>query len=278
MGDLLHYDALLDTLKVTCSIRCAELSALGVDAPPLDPIALADEFAAYGKRLAPHIIDTVYELHECVQAGKTILFEGANACLLDIDHGTFPYVTSSNCSALGIHAGTGLPGKYVNDVVGIMKAYSTRVGSGPFPSEELGGIGEKIRERGNEFGTTTGRPRRCGWLDLVAVKYSAMICGTTSIACMLLDVLSGFDELKICVAYQMPDGTTSQRFVPDARLLAEVKPLYETLAGWPEEIDEVTSPDDLPANAKAYLDFISAYLELPISIVSVGPKRSQTVI
>ena len=278
MGDLLHYEALLDKLNVTCSIRCAELSALGVDAPPLDPIALADEFAAYGKRLAPHIIDTVYELHECAESGKTILFEGANACLLDIDHGTFPYVTSSNCSALGIHAGTGLPGKYVNDVVGIMKAYSTRVGGGPFPSEELGATGEKIRERGNEYGTTTGRPRRCGWLDLVAVKYSAMICGTTSIACMLLDVLSGFDELKICVGYKMPDGTTSNRFVPDARLLADVKPMYETLAGWPEEIDEVTSPSDLPANAKAYLDFVSSYLDLPISIVSVGPKRSQTVI
>ena len=210
--------------------------------------------------------------------GKTILFEGANACLLDIDHGTFPYVTSSNCSALGIHAGTGLPGKYIDKVVGIMKAYSTRVGRGPFPSEELGGVGEQIRDRGNEYGTTTGRPRRCGWLDLVAVKYSAMICGTTSVACMLLDVLSGFDELKICVAYELEDGTRSERFIPDARQLASAKPIFETLQGWPEEIDHITSPYDLPPNAKAYLDFISNYLDLPISIVSVGPKRSQTVI
>jgi adenylosuccinate synthase len=277
MGDLLDPKALLDKLKVTCSIRCAELTALGVDAPPLDADALADEYAAYGRRLAPHIIDTVYELHDCVNAGKKILFEGANACLLDIDHGTFPYVTSSNCSALGIHAGTGLPGKYVNEVVGIMKAYSTRVGGGPFPSEELDEIGEQIRERGNEYGTTTGRPRRCGWLDLVAVKYSAMICGTTSVACMLLDVLSGFDELKICTAYELEDGSTSTRFIPDARLLAKAKPIFETFQGWPEEIDHITSPDDLPENAKAYLDFISKYLDLPISIVSVGPKRSQTV-
>jgi adenylosuccinate synthase len=277
MGDLLDSKALLDKLKVTCSIRCAELTALGVDAPPLDADALADEYAAYGRRLAPHIIDTVYELHDCVNAGKKILFEGANACLLDIDHGTFPYVTSSNCSALGIHAGTGLPGKYVNEVVGIMKAYSTRVGGGPFPSEELGEIGEQIQERGNEYGTTTGRPRRCGWLDLVAVKYSAMICGTTSVACMLLDVLSGFDELKICTAYELEDGSTSTRFIPDARLLAKAKPIFETFQGWPEEIDHITSPNDLPENAKAYLDFISKYLDLPISIVSVGPKRSQTV-
>jgi len=278
MGDLLDHDTLLDKLKVTCSIRCAELTALGVDAPPLDPIALAEEFATYGKRLAPHIIDTVYELHDCVNAGKRILFEGANACLLDIDHGTFPYVTSSNCSTLGIHAGTGLPGKYVNEVVGIMKAYSTRVGGGPFPSEELGEIGERIRERGNEYGTTTGRPRRCGWLDLVAVKYSAMICGTTSIACMLLDVLSGFEEIKLCVAYELPDGKRSERFIPDARKLATANPIFESMEGWPEEIDDVTSPENLPKNAIAYLDRISEYLDIPISIVSVGPKRSQTVI
>ncbi len=278
MGDLLDHATLLDKLTVTCAIRCAELTALGVDAPPLDANALADEYAGYGKRLAPHIIDTVYALHDCVNEGKTVLFEGANACLLDIDHGTFPYVTSSNCSALGIHAGTGLPGKYINDVVGIMKAYSTRVGGGPFPSEELGEIGEAIRGRGNEYGTTTGRPRRCGWLDLVAVKYSAMICGTTSVACMLLDVLSGFDELKICVAYELADGSRSERFIPDARQLSTVKPIFETLEGWPEEIDHITSPENLPANAKAYLDFISSYLDLPISIVSVGPKRSQTVI
>ena len=278
MGDLLDHATLLDKLTVTCAIRCAELTALGVDAPPLDAIALADEYAGYGKRLAPHIIDTVYALHDCVNEGKTVLFEGANACLLDIDHGTFPYVTSSNCSALGIPAGTGLPGKYINDVVGIMKAYSTRVGGGPFPSEELGEIGEAIRDRGNEYGTTTGRPRRCGWLDLVAVKYSAMICGTTSVACMLLDVLSGFDELKVCVAYELADGSRSDRFIPDALQLTTVKPIFETLEGWPEEIDHITSPEDLPANAKAYLDFISSYLDLPISIVSVGPKRSQTVI
>jgi adenylosuccinate synthase len=278
MGDLLDHDTLLSKLKMICSIRCAELTALGVETPPLDATALADEFYAYGKQLSMHITDTVYDLHEFVNAGKSILFEGANACLLDIDHGTFPYVTSSNCSTLGIPAGTGLPGKYINKVVGIMKAYSTRVGAGPFPTEDLGEIGECIRERGNEYGTTTGRPRRCGWLDLVAVRYSVMICGTTSIACMLLDVLSGLDEIKLCVGYTLPDGSTSDRFIPDARRLAEATPIYETMQGWPEEIDDVTAPEDLPANARAYLDRISEILDLPISIVSVGPKRSQTVI
>jgi len=278
MCDLLEKDVLLERLELICSIRCAELTALGVDTPPLDPVALADEFAAYGARLSPHIIDTVYALHDYIKSGKSILFEGANACLLDIDHGTYPYVTSSNCSSLGIHAGTGLPGKYVNKVVGIMKAYSTRVGAGPFPTEELGEIGKRIRQRGNEYGTTTGRPRRCGWLDLVAVRYSTMICGTTSVACMLLDVLSGHDELKLCVKYRLPDGSTSDRFIPDARKLALVEPIYETMNGWSQEIDNITSPEELPENAQAYLSRISEYLELPISIVSVGPKRSQTVI
>lgn len=278
MGDLLCKDTLQKKLEVTCAIRSAELNALGVDTPPLDPNALTEEFFMYGKRLAPHITDTVYELHEAAEGGKPILFEGANACLLDIDHGTFPYVTSSNCSTLGIHSGTGLPAKYLHEVVGIMKAYSTRVGAGPFPSEQLNETGERIRDRGNEYGTTTGRPRRCGWIDLVAVKYSAMICGATTIACMLLDVLSGFDEIKICTSYNLPDGTVSERFIPDAERLVGVTPNYETLAGWEEEIDDVTNAEDLPANAKAYLERISEYLELPIDIVSVGPKRSQTVI
>ncbi len=278
VGELLDRDRLEDRLNLICSIRSAELSALGVDLPPLDPAALADEYSALGRRLSPHITDTVYALHACVNEERSILFEGANACLLDIDHGTFPYVTSSNCSTLGIPAGTGLPGQHIHEVVGIMKAYTTRVGAGPFPSEDLGENGDRIRERGKEYGTTTGRPRRCGWLDLVAVRYSAMICGATRVACMLLDVLSGFDEINICVAYRLPDGSTSDRFIPDAHLLAQVEPILETMAGWSEELDDITDPAHLPANAQAYLDRISAYLELPISIVSVGPERHQTVL
>jgi adenylosuccinate synthase len=197
MGDLLDHALLLRKLETICGLRMAELEALGANVTPLVPRELADRFAAAGEKLRPHITDTVYLVHDEIRAGRSVLFEGANACLLDIDHGTFPYVTSSNCSTLGIPAGSGVPGRMIHKVYGIMKAYSTRVGGGPFVTELLDETGERIRKRGREYGTTTGRPRRCGWLDLVAVKYSVMVCGADAIACTLLDVLSGFDDLKI---------------------------------------------------------------------------------
>ncbi len=277
MGELLDPDHLRARLEVICAIRSRELTALGVDAPPLDPEALSEEYAALGQRLKPHIIDTVYALNDMRRAGRSILFEGANACLLDIDHGTFPYVTSSNSSTLGIPAGTGLAPPCAEQIIGIMKAYSTRVGAGPFPTEALGDDGDRIRDRGNEYGTTTGRPRRCGWLDLVAVRYSAMISGATTVACMLLDVLSGFDELKICTAYRLPDGSTTDRFFPDARKLTDVEPVYETLPGWAEEIQDATDRSTLPDAAQSYLDRVESILDLPIDLVSVGPERTQTL-
>lgn len=277
MGDLLDSEHLESKLNVICAIRTRELDALGVETPPLDPKALTTRLIKMGTKLKPHIVDTVYALHEAIETNKTILFEGANACLLDIDHGTFPYVTSSNCSTLGIPSGTGIPGRHIDQVVGIMKAYTTRVGQGPFPTEELSDIGDRIRERGHEYGTTTGRPRRCGWLDLVAVRYSAMICGTTTLACMLLDVLSTFDELKICTAYRLSDGTLTDRFIPDAHRLPSVTPVYETMPGWSQEITDATDRDALPAAARHYLDRIEAITGLPIDIISVGPDRAQTV-
>jgi adenylosuccinate synthase len=277
MGDLPDEQVLRRRLDIVCAIRSRELEALGVDVPALDPAALAAEYHALGVRLAPHITDTVYALHDAVNAGQRLLFEGANACLLDIDHGTFPYVTSSNCSTLGIPPGTGLPGSVITDTVGIVKAYGTRVGEGPFPTEDLGETGERIRERGHEYGTTTGRPRRCGWLDLVAVRYSAMVCGCSSLAVMLLDVLSGFETLKLCVGYRLPDGTTTDRFLPDARKLAAVEPIWETVPGWSQEIDDLTSLDDLPPAAQAYLDRIASFVGCPIEIASVGPDRMQTI-
>ena len=277
MGELQDEAHLLERLEVICAIRSRELTALGVEAPPLDPKELARRYADYGRQLKDHITDTVYALHDFRNEGRSLLFEGANACLLDIDHGTFPYVTSSNCSTLGIPAGTGLSAPCADEVVGIMKAYTTRVGAGPFPTEDNGADGERIRERGNEFGTTTGRPRRCGWLDLVAVRYSAMICGATSIACMLLDVLSGFDELKICSSYRMPDGSVTDRFIPDARRLLDAQPIWETLPGWTDEIDETEDRDDLPPEAIGYLNRIEEILGLPIHLVSVGPERTQTL-
>ncbi len=277
VGDLLDADRLLAKLRVICTIRTAELAALGVKTPPLDPEELARRYAGYGQRMRRNITDTVYVLHECLADGRRILFEGAYACLLDIDHGTFPYVTSSNCSALGIPAGTGVPGTHIGRVVGIMKAYTSRVGEGPFPTEQNNAIGDRIRERGHEYGTTTNRPRRCGWLDLVAVRYSAMICGVTGLACMLLDVLSGFEELKLCTGYRLPDGSMTDRFLPDAERLTGVEAVYETLPGWHEELADATDRMTLPANAQRYLDRIEAYVGIPIEIVSIGPERPQTL-
>jgi adenylosuccinate synthase len=276
VGDLLHPRRLRDRLELACRLRAAEMTALGVTAPPPDPIDLADRFAAFGERLRPHIEDTVYRLHDCMREGRSLLFEGANASLLDIDHGTYPYVTSSNCSSLGIPAGTGLPGRHVERVVGIMKAYSTRVGGGPFPTELDDEIGHRIRERGREYGTTTGRPRRCGWLDLVAVRYTAMICGADALACTLLDVLSGLDELRICTAYRRGDETT-ERFLPDAEDLEGWAPVYETLPGWDEEIEEASDRASLPQNARRYLDRIEEVVGVPIELIGVGPDRTQTL-
>jgi len=277
MGELLDKARLRDKLRRICPMQSARLAALGFEASALNADELAEEFAALGERLRGHITDTTYLLHDCLNEGRSILFEGANASLLDVDHGTFPFVTSSNCSTLGIPAGTGVPLSNVNHVVGIMKAYATRVGAGPFPTELDNPIGDRIRDRGQEYGTTTGRPRRCGWLDLVAVRYSAMLCGVTSLACMLLDVLSGFDELKLCTHYRLEDGTITDRFIPDAERLTGVEPVYETLPGWSEETDATTRRADLPENAQAYLRRIEEIVGVPLEIVSVGPERTQTL-
>ncbi len=277
MGDLLDRDHLARRLEIVTYVKNAQLLAFDPDHQPFDLAALIEEYAALGRELGPYICDTTYLLHDAMNAGKRLLFEGANACLLDVDHGTFPYVTSSNCSALGIPAGTGVPGRHIQDVIGIMKAYSTRVGAGPFPTELNNEIGNRIRERGREYGTTTGRPRRCGWLDLVAVKYSAMLCATTKLSVMLFDVLAGFDELKICTAYRLPDGSTTDRFLPDARRLEGAEPIYETVRGFGDEITAARRLEDLPRQARDYLDRIERFVGVPVGIVSVGPERGQTL-
>ncbi len=277
MGDLLDRDHLARRLEIVTYVKNAQLLAFDPDHQPFDLAALIEEYAALGRELGPYICDTTYLLHDAMQAGQRLLFEGANACLLDVDHGTFPYVTSSNCSALGIPAGTGVPGRHIQDVIGIMKAYSTRVGAGPFPTELNNEIGNRIRERGREYGTTTGRPRRCGWLDLVAVKYSAMLCATTKLSVMLFDVLAGFNELKICTAYRLPNGSTTDRFLPDARRLEGAQPVYETVPGFGDEITAARQLKDLPREARDYLDLIEEFVGVPVGIVSVGPERGQTL-
>ena len=276
VGDLMTEGPLQERVALACQLHSRQLEALGsTDQPDLGRIL--EECRRWRERLEPRIVDTTYLLHDAINAGKRLLFEGANACLLDVDHGTYPFVTSSNCSTLGIPPGTGLPASTVESVVGIMKAYSTRVGAGPMPTELSDATGERIRERGREFGTTTGRPRRCGWLDLVAVRYASMLCGTTSIACMLLDVLWGFESVQICTAYRLPDGSLTDRFLPDATRLATVEPVYEALPGWDGPIDPEGDREHLPDGARRYLEFIETYLDVPIEMVSVGPERTQTL-
>jgi adenylosuccinate synthase len=209
--------------------------------------------------------------------GKSILFEGANGTLLDVDHGTYPYVTGSSCISSGIGTGTGVPTTRVSRIIGVMKAYTTRVGSGPMPTELNDDTAHRIRERGREYGTTTGRPRRVGWLDLVATKYSVMINGATGVALTMLDVLAGFDQISVCTAYEI-DGKTYDYFVPDAIELSKAKPVLTSLPGWTQDLSTVTSRDRLPDNARKYVDFLEKYLGVPIQIVSVGPGREQTMI
>ena len=244
---------------------------------PLDPEKIIAEYAEYAERLKPFVGDVVNYLLDAVDADKKVLLEGAQGSLLDVDYGTFPYVTSSNSSGIGVCAGSGLPATFIKRVVGIIKAYTTRVGGGPFPTELKDDVGQRIRDRGHEYGTITKRPRRCGWFDAVAVRYSSRLGGATELSVMLLDVLSGFDEIKICVAYEL-DGKKIEYFPNDVDDLARVKPIYETLPGWKEEIDQVKNYEDLPENAKKYLARISELLGKPISFVSVGPGREQTIV
>jgi adenylosuccinate synthase len=246
------------------------------DAPPLDWKQIFETYRDYGKRLAPFVDDVGHLLLQYNRDNKRVVFEGAHAVLLDIDHGTYPYVTSSSCSALGLYTGSGAPPQSVKNFVGIMKAYSTRVGGGPFPTEQDNKIGEYIRERGNEYGTTTRRPRRCGWFDAMAVKYSVDLCGITAICLTLLDVLSGLDELKICTGYTIR-GKKLDYFRADMDTLAEVEPVYETMPGWKEEITAIREFDQLPANCKAYVKKLESLVGAPIKMVSVGAERSATL-
>lgn len=205
-----------------------------------------------------------------------MLFEGAQGALLDIDHGTFPFVTSSNSSGVGVASGSGVPARSIDRMIGVAKAYTTRVGGGPFPTEQDNATGQRIRELGNEYGTTTGRPRRCGWFDAVAVRYTARLSGIDCLALMMMDVLSQLPEIKICTAYEL-DGETINRFPSQVRDLRRVKPVYETWPGWEQDVTKVKKLADFPAGARRYLDRISELVGKPIDVVSVGPDREQTI-
>ncbi|MGB0767290.1 MAG: adenylosuccinate synthase [Phycisphaeraceae bacterium] len=281
VNDLLDLDELRHQLHRIVPIKNATLKALcdytGQTHEPIDADALLDWLKPLAEVLVPHVADTAGLLGRITTDERRILFEGANATLLDIDHGTYPYVTSSNCSSLGAHTGTGVPGHRVGNVIGIVKAYQTRVGGGPMPTELDDATGERIREVGREYGTTTGRPRRCGWIDLVALKYTASVSGATCLCVMLLDVLADLPELKLCTGYQI-DGQTIERFPACSDDLAKIEPIYQTLPGFEGPVDHCRSIDELPDNAKAYLDFIADFLGVPVVLASVGPKRDQTAV
>jgi adenylosuccinate synthase len=275
VADLIDEKRLRDKVGTICSERNSILKMLyGTEA--IDPLKTFETFRDYGKRLAPFVEDVGYYLLEARKQNKRVVFEGAHAALLDVDHGTYPYVTSSNCSSLGIFTGSGVPPQYVSDIVGIVKAYSTRVGGGPFPTELHDDTAHKIREKGREYGTTTGRPRRIGWLDAVAVRYAADLCGATAVAITLLDVLGGLDELRICTSYEI-DGKKLPYFVADGTTLANVKCNYETLPGWSEDISTRRIFEDLPTHAQNYVKRMEELLGVPARMVSVGPDRSQTL-
>ncbi|MEA3423950.1 MAG: adenylosuccinate synthase [Bacillota bacterium] len=243
---------------------------------PLDADAIIKDYKEYAERIKPYVKDTGVMVYEAVQSGKKVLLEGAQGTLLDVDYGTYPYVTSSHPIAGGFAIGSGIGPNMIKEILGIAKAYTTRVGKGPFVTELFDEIGNSIREKGHEYGTTTGRARRCGWFDAVAVRYSARVNGMTSVSLMLLDVLSGFDEVKICTSYKYKNEIITE-FPSSLDVLSECEPIYEIIEGWHEDITLAKSFEELPINAQKYVKKIEEIINVPVKIISVGPKRSQTI-
>jgi len=272
-GALKDADSLAQRIRQVGQVKNRILSAVyGQD--ELDIEAIVREYTEYSRKLAPMVCNTGAILRNATAAGERILFEGGQGSLLDIDHGTYPFVTSSSVTACGVSPGAGVPPVAVGRVVGVLKAYTTRVGAGPFPTEQNNEIGQYLRDRGNEYGTTTGRPRRCGHLDAFAARYTAALSGVDELALTLFDVLSGLDELKICRGYRV-DGREQDTFDPDCMDRAE--PIYETLPGWQEDISGCKSFEDLPQAAKGYVQRVEEVVGCPVGIVSVGKERSQTL-
>ena len=236
-----------------------------------------NEYLGYAEQIRNYVTDTSVVVYDAIKAGKKVLFEGAQGTLLDLDLGTYPYVTSSHPTSGGFAIGAGVGPNMIKDVVGIVKAYTTRVGEGPFVTELDNEIGERIRVQGNEFGTVTGRSRRCGWFDAVIVRYATRVNGLTSISLMLLDVLTGFDTIKICTAYKMGDKILTE-FPASLEDLAKCEPVYEEFEGWSEDLTSVENYDDLPENAKKYVEKIEELTGVSVDMVSVGPKRTQTIV
>jgi adenylosuccinate synthase len=276
MEDLMKPEGLRQKLTWTINNKNVILEKL-YNLPPLEPELVIQEYLQYADRLRPHVVDTSLKIYQAIEQRRNILFEGAQGTLLDLDHGTYPYVTSSNPVAGGACVGAGVGPTTIDRVIGVAKAYTTRVGEGPFPTEMTDGIGDVLCDRGAEFGTTTGRKRRCGWFDAVIGRYAVRVNGLDCLAITKLDVLDELEEIKICVAYEL-DGKRCEHFPNNSRLLAGCSPIYETLSGWKRSTAECRTLEDLPSEALDYLRFLAELIKVPIAIVSVGAGRDQTII
>ncbi len=276
LGDMLR-DTFADRVRYICDAKNSVLASMGGNHEELDAARIISNYQDFAKRLRGLVADTTETLLNAAEAGQRILFEGAQGSLLDVDHGTYPFVTSSNSSGVGVSAGAGVPGRYIDRVVGVAKAYTSRVGGGPFPTEQDNDTGQHLRDLGNEYGTVTKRPRRCGWFDAVAVRYTARLSGVDALSVMLLDVLSKLPEIQICTAYEL-DGQRLSTLPSHVDDLRRVKPVYETLPGWQTPITDARAMEDLPERARDYLERISQLVGRPVDIVSVGPDRDQTIL
>ncbi|MEH2194692.1 MAG: adenylosuccinate synthase [Nostoc sp.] len=274
--DLMNPDELREQLAWTINYKNVILEKL-YNLPPLDAQEVIEQYLGYAERLRPHVVDTSLKISDAIGRRRNILFEGAQGTLLDLDHGTYPYVTSSNPVAGGACVGTGVGPTMIDRVIGVSKAYTTRVGEGPFPTELHGELGELLCDRGAEFGTTTGRKRRCGWFDAVIGRYAVRINGMDCMALTKLDVLDELEEIQVCVAYDI-DGQRSENFPTSSRQFARCRPIYKTLPGWKVSTTECRSLEDLPQQALDYLKFLAELMEVPIAIVSLGASRDQTII
>jgi adenylosuccinate synthase len=273
--DLMNPETLPDKIRAQVVEKNRTLEALKYP-QTIDPEPICDSYAAYGEQLKSFVVDTSVMLNDMIRNGKSILFEGAQGTLLDVDHGTFPFVTSSSAAAGGVATGLGVSPKHVQSVIGVSKAYTTRVGAGPFPTECLDAAGETLRTRGNEYGSTTGRARRCGWFDGPAARYATMINALDSIVITKIDVLDTFDEIPFCTEYKYK-GSVLKDFPADTSILAAVEPVYKTIKGWKTPVAGVKDWSALPPLAQDYLNFLSEYLGIPVSMVSTGPGRDETI-
>jgi len=274
--DLMNPESLREQLHWTINYKNVILEKL-YNLPPLDPEKVIEEYLGYAERLRPYVVDSSLKIYDAIRRRRNILFEGAQGTLLDLDHGTYPYVTSSNPVAGGACVGTGVGPTMIDRVIGVAKAYTTRVGEGPFPTELEGEMGELLCDRGAEFGTTTGRKRRCGWFDAVIGRYAVRINGMDCLAITKLDVLDELEEIQVCVAYEI-DGEYREDFPNCARQFARCQPIYKTLPGWQQSTADCRTLEDLPKQALDYLKFLAELMEVPIAIVSLGASRDQTII